>query len=166
MTVKWPKNGRKWPKHGKKIAPKAKRLQNGVKTTPAWCQNDAKMIPKWPYIDQKWSKITQNHPEMVTFWSQNGPIRALYTADMVKNGSKWVKNGSKWGGGGQKGPKKVQKASRPSSNCLKNSKSTQGPSRYTHLLHTFMGWNVDSDLFVTAKRVFLAEKGLFLHNFA
>ena len=43
--------------------------------------------------------------------------------------------------------------------ALKHSKSTQGPSRYTHLLHTFIGWYVDFDRFLSTIKTEWAGTG-------
>ena len=76
--------------------------QNDTKTMTKRCQNDAKMIRKWPQSDPgSKAKMVQNHSKMTHF----GPILAVFWAILTRffkkkskeaqKRSKRVKNGSK-----------------------------------------------------------------------
>ena len=58
-------------------------------------------------------------------------------------------------------PERPFKRHQTSEKCMKHSESTRDTSRRTHLLHTFISWNVDFDLFLWAKQVFYRRNGMF-----
>ena len=140
---------------------------------PKRCQNDAKMIPKWPQSDPgSTPKMVQNHPKITPKWSKITPKWSYFGPKMVQRGAiitpDRVKNGLK---GDQRWPKTVQSSSRPSSNCIKTPKMHSGPfqtyplAAHVHRLKRRF-WP-----FFKQNKCFIGEKGLvfffctILHSF-
>ena len=148
----WPQNNPKRPKKSSKwVKTTPKRPQNAAKTMPKWSLSDPKVTLDRPKNCPKSPKSLQNYLKRILFWSQIWPYIAPDMSKMAQKGSKR----------GQSGQKPFKSHLHLHQIAQKHSKSTQDASRRTHILQTFVGWNVDFDRFFNQNKCFTAEMGLY-----